>query len=72
MQAFKKYDEGSVGELVDPLMEEVVDAEVLMKMFSLAFLCAAPVRVDRPDMKSVGEQLWSIRADYLKSAKKGP
>ncbi|XP_075643053.1 calmodulin-binding receptor-like cytoplasmic kinase 3 isoform X2 [Castanea sativa] len=70
--AFKKYDEGSVVELVDPLMEEVVDAEVLMKMFSLAFLCAAPVRVDRPDMKSVGEQLWAIRADYLKSAKKGP
>lgn len=70
--AFKKYDEGSVEELMDPLMEEVVDAEVLMKMFSLAFLCAAPVRVDRPDMKSVGEQLWAIRADYLKSAKKGP
>ncbi|KAK7832634.1 calmodulin-binding receptor-like cytoplasmic kinase 3 [Quercus suber] len=72
IDAFKKYDEGSVEELMDPLMEEVVDAEVLMKMFSLAFLCAAPVRVDRPDMKSVGEQLWAIRADYLKSAKKGP
>lgn len=69
--AFNKYSEGRVVELVDPSMEEVVDAEVLMKMFSLAFQCAAPIRADRPDMKSVGEHLWSIRADYLKSAKRG-
>lgn len=71
LQAFNKYSEGRVVELVDPSMEEVVDAEVLMKMFSLAFQCAAPIRADRPDMKSVGEHLWSIRADYLKSAKRG-
>lgn len=58
-------------ELVDPLMEEVVDSDVVTKMFSLAFHCAAPIRADRPDMKSVGEQLWAIRADYLKSAKRG-
>ncbi|XP_041003221.1 calmodulin-binding receptor-like cytoplasmic kinase 3 [Juglans microcarpa x Juglans regia] len=69
--AFNKYNEGNVVELVDPLMEEVVDSEVLMKMFSLAFHCAAPIRDDRPDMKSVGEQLWAIRADYLKSARRG-
>ncbi|KAB1208968.1 Calmodulin-binding receptor-like cytoplasmic kinase 3 [Morella rubra] len=69
--AFKKFNEGSVMELVDPLMEEVVDSDVVTKMFSLAFHCAAPIRADRPDMKSVGEQLWAIRADYLKSAKRG-
>lgn len=55
-------------ELVDPEMKEAVDSDVLMKMFDLAFQCAAPVRTDRPDMKAVGEQLWAIRADYLKSA----
>ncbi|XP_061350718.1 calmodulin-binding receptor-like cytoplasmic kinase 3 [Gastrolobium bilobum] len=68
--AFRKYNEGSVVELVDPSMEEAVNADVLMKMFDLAFQCAAPIRSDRPDMKSVGEQLWAIRADYLKSAKR--
>ncbi|KAL2338423.1 hypothetical protein Fmac_012869 [Flemingia macrophylla] len=68
--AFRKYNEGSVVELIDPLMEETVNADVLMKMFDLAFQCAAPVRADRPDMKSVGEQLWAIRADYLKSARR--
>ncbi|XP_038711454.1 calmodulin-binding receptor-like cytoplasmic kinase 3 isoform X2 [Tripterygium wilfordii] len=68
--AFRKYNEGSVGELVDPLMQEVVDAEVLMRMFTLAFQSAAPVRTDRPDMKQVGEQLWSIRSDYHRSLRK--
>lgn len=68
--AFRKYNEGSVVELVDPLMQEVVNTDVLMKMFDLAFQCAAPIRADRPDMKSVGEQLWAIRADYLKSARR--
>lgn len=52
-------------------MNEVVDVEILQKMFGLAIQCAAPIRNDRPDMKSVGEQLWAIRADYLKSVKKG-
>lgn len=70
MQAFRKYNEGSVVELVDPLMEEAVNGDVLMKMLDLAFQCAAPIRTDRPDMKSVGEQLWAIRADYLKSARR--
>ncbi|XP_050126901.1 calmodulin-binding receptor-like cytoplasmic kinase 3 [Malus sylvestris] len=69
--AFKKLNEGRVAEMVDPLMEENIDAEVLMKIFELAIQCAAPIRVDRPEMKSVGEQLWTIRADYLKSVKRG-
>lgn len=56
--------------MVDPLMEEVVDEEILFKMFALAFQCAAPVRTDRPDMKAVVEQLWGIRADYVKGVKK--
>ena len=58
-------------ELVDPMMEEVVDAEILVKIFALAIQCAAPGRNDRPEMKSVGEQLWAIRADYLKSSRRG-
>ncbi|PPD86520.1 hypothetical protein GOBAR_DD16548 [Gossypium barbadense] len=31
----------------------------------------APVRNDRPEMKSVGEQLWAIRADYVKTSSRG-
>ncbi|GMJ07529.1 calmodulin-binding receptor-like cytoplasmic kinase 3 [Hibiscus trionum] len=69
--AFHKYNEGRVVELVDPRMEEVVDAEILMKMFALTFQCAAPVRNDRPEMKSVGEQLWAIRAEYVKTSRRG-
>lgn len=68
-QAFNKFNEGRVAELVDPLMEEVVSAEILTKMFDLAFRCAAPVRADRPDMQSVGQQLWVIRADSINSRK---
>lgn len=69
--AFKKYDEGNVVEIVDPLMQEELDMEILVKMFGLAIQCAAPMRSERPDMKSVGEQLWGIRMDYLRSSKKG-
>ncbi|XVE98405.1 hypothetical protein REPUB_Repub03eG0103900 [Reevesia pubescens] len=69
--AFHKYNEGHVVELVDRMMDEVVDAEILVKIFALAFQCAAPVRNDRPEMKSVGEQLWAIRADYLKTSRRG-
>lgn len=71
MQAFKKYDEGNVRMIVDPLMQEVVDEDILMKMFDLAFQCAAPTKSDRPDMKAVGEQLWAIRMDYLRSTRRG-
>ncbi|XP_048227797.1 calmodulin-binding receptor-like cytoplasmic kinase 3 isoform X2 [Ricinus communis] len=69
--AFRKYNEGTVVDMVDPLMEERVHVEVLVKMFALAIQCAAPIRSDRPDMKAVGEQLWAIRADYVKSPKHG-
>lgn len=69
--AFKKYDEGNVRMIVDPLMQEVVDEDILMKMFELAFQCAAPTKSDRPDMKAVGEQLWAIRMDYLRSGRRG-
>ncbi|GMI88615.1 calmodulin-binding receptor-like cytoplasmic kinase 3 [Hibiscus trionum] len=69
--AFRKFNEGHAVQLADQMMEEVVDADLLVKMFALAFQCAAPVRNDRPEMKSVGEQLWAIRADYLKSPRRG-
>lgn len=51
-------------------MDDVVDVEVLTKMFGLAFECAAPTRADRPDMKQVGEQLWAIRMDYVHSLRR--
>ncbi|EYU34966.1 hypothetical protein ABFS82_11G042100 [Erythranthe guttata] len=69
--AFRKYNERRYSEMVDPLMNETIEEEILVKMFSLAIQCAAPTRVDRPDMKAVGEQLWGIRMDYLKSERKG-
>ncbi|KAJ6741937.1 hypothetical protein OIU85_016065 [Salix viminalis] len=68
---FKKYNEGNVVDMVDPQMEENVNAEILYSLFALAIQCAAPIRSDRPSMKEVVEQLWGIRADYLKGVKKG-
>lgn len=70
MQAFKKFNEGYLFDMVDPSMKEYVDVNILEKMFGLAIQCAAPIRKDRPEMKSVGEQLWAIRAEYLKTVKK--
>eukprot|EP00268_Persea_americana_P022699 TRINITY_DN2253_c0_g2_i1.p1 TRINITY_DN2253_c0_g2~~TRINITY_DN2253_c0_g2_i1.p1 ORF type:complete len:532 (-),score=98.10 TRINITY_DN2253_c0_g2_i1:156-1751(-) len=67
--AFKKYNEGEASDTLDPLLEEVVDGEIVSKMFDLAFRCAAPVRSDRPTMKEVGEQLWRIRIEYLRNAR---
>ncbi|KAL3629677.1 hypothetical protein CASFOL_026899 [Castilleja foliolosa] len=69
--AFRKYNEGRIVEMLDPVMGEHVDKEILVKMFGLAIQCAAPTRADRPDMKAVGEQLWGIRMDYLKSGRRG-
>lgn len=69
--AFKKYNEGNVSDTLDPGMEEVVDGEIVSKMFALAFQCAAPTRSDRPTMKEVAEQLWRIRIDYLRSGRGG-
>ncbi|CAK9156484.1 unnamed protein product, partial [Ilex paraguariensis] len=68
--AFKKYNEENVMELVDPLMNEAVDQEILLKMVGLAIHCAAPTRSDRPDMKVAGEQLWAIRMEYLRSGRR--
>ncbi|KAL2482652.1 Calmodulin-binding receptor-like cytoplasmic kinase 3 [Forsythia ovata] len=68
--AFRKYNEGKFLEMLDPLMKETVDEEILAKMFGLAIQCVAPTRADRPDMKSVGEQLWGIRMDYLRSGRR--
>ncbi|KAF4383739.1 hypothetical protein G4B88_020061 [Cannabis sativa] len=68
--AFHRYNERREEELVDPLMEEVVHVDILNKIFGLAIQCAAPIRTDRPDMKLVGEQLWAIRADYVRSVRR--
>ncbi|PKA56575.1 Calmodulin-binding receptor-like cytoplasmic kinase 3 [Apostasia shenzhenica] len=65
--AFKKFNEGNVRELLDPKLQEDVNPEVVTKMLSLAFHCAAPTRANRPLMKEVGEQLWEIRKDFGKS-----
>ncbi|KAK3132495.1 hypothetical protein QOZ80_6AG0522860 [Eleusine coracana subsp. coracana] len=67
---FKKFNEGNRREILDPLLEDPVDDEVLEKLLSLAFQCAAPTREDRPTMKEVGEQLWEIRKEYGKSVRK--
>ncbi|XP_049413040.1 calmodulin-binding receptor-like cytoplasmic kinase 3 [Solanum stenotomum] len=67
---FRKYNEGSVLEMLDPQMKESVNGEILVKMFGLAIQCAAPTRKDRPDMKIVGEQLWAIRMDYLRNGRR--
>ncbi|KAL8497817.1 hypothetical protein ACS0TY_021235 [Phlomoides rotata] len=68
--AFRKFHEGRFKEMLDPLLNERIDKEILVKMFALAIQCAAPTRADRPDMKAVGEQLWGIRMDYLRSERR--
>ncbi|XP_078157911.1 calmodulin-binding receptor-like cytoplasmic kinase 3 [Carex rostrata] len=62
--AFSKFDRGNYKEILDPLMREEVPDEVLKRILSLAFQCAAPYRRDRPNMREVCEQLWKIRKDY--------
>ncbi|MQL80864.1 hypothetical protein Taro_013314 [Colocasia esculenta] len=69
--AFKKYKEGNVREIMDPLLKEVVDEDILKKIFALAFRCAVSARANRPAMKEVGEQLWEIRKDYGRSLRQG-
>ncbi|CAI9765779.1 unnamed protein product [Fraxinus pennsylvanica] len=68
--AFRKYNDGKLMEMLDPLMKEDVEHEILVKMFGLAIDCAAPTRASRPDMKSVGEQLWGIRMEHLRSGRR--
>lgn len=70
LQAFKKYNEGNLRDILDPFLDEVIDEQVLGKILSLAFQCAAPTRADRPDMKEVGEQLWEIRKEFGKSLRR--
>lgn len=65
--AFRKYDEGKVGDIIDPLLREAVDMRVVKEMLGLAFECAAPTRADRPNMKEVGEKLWEIRKAYIRT-----
>ncbi|KAG8060862.1 hypothetical protein GUJ93_ZPchr0002g23575 [Zizania palustris] len=67
---FKRFNEGNMREILDPLLEDHVDDDILEKLLSLAFQCAAPTREDRPTMKEVGEQLWEIRKEYGKSVKR--
>ncbi|KAL1816015.1 hypothetical protein ACET3Z_018589 [Daucus carota] len=69
--AFTKYENGNMKEILDPSMGATVDRDTLKKMFDLAFRCVAPTRADRPEMKTVGEQLWGIRMDYLRSKRIG-
>ncbi|KAL5697878.1 non-specific serine/threonine protein kinase [Ranunculus cassubicifolius] len=69
--AFHSYNEGNVVGLLDPSMTETVDIDIVKRMFSLAFQCAAPTHGDRPNMKEVGEELWDIRKEDLKSVRKG-
>ncbi|XP_068637535.1 calmodulin-binding receptor-like cytoplasmic kinase 3 [Aristolochia californica] len=69
--AFKKYNEGDLRDIMDPLIDEEIDTEIFSKILSLAFECAAPTRADRPTMKEVGVQLWGIRHDYLRRARRG-
>ncbi|XP_072980587.1 calmodulin-binding receptor-like cytoplasmic kinase 3 isoform X1 [Typha angustifolia] len=65
--AFAKYNEGKVRDILDPMLQEVVHEDVLNKIFSLAFQCAAPTRSDRPVMKEVVERLWEVRKDYVRN-----
>ncbi|KAG0461422.1 hypothetical protein HPP92_021719 [Vanilla planifolia] len=66
--AFDKFNEGNLREILDPKLKGNINLEVMNKMFSLAFHCAAPTRANRPPMKAVGEQLWEIRKDFRKES----
>ncbi|KAK9078818.1 hypothetical protein SSX86_002876 [Deinandra increscens subsp. villosa] len=63
--AFDKYNNGEMKDLVDPQLKGAVDEKIFKKMLNLSFQCAAPTRADRPEMQSVGEQLWAIRMKYI-------
>lgn len=63
--AFKKHVDGNMMEILDPLLEEELDEEIVDKMFSLAFQCAAPTRHERPSMNDVVGKLWEIRKLYM-------
>lgn len=63
-QAFGKYTQGKMREILDPLLKEEIHGEVLRRLLGLAFECAAPTRADRPSMDIVAESLWAIRKDH--------
>ncbi|KAL8129608.1 hypothetical protein V2J09_018763 [Rumex salicifolius] len=52
---FQNYREGNFVQLVDPQMNEIVNEDILRRIFSVAIQCAAPIRADRPDMKEIIE-----------------
>ncbi|KAJ4791970.1 Nodulation receptor kinase-like protein [Rhynchospora pubera] len=68
--AFKKFNEGNLSEILDPLLEERIDNELVSRLLNVAFQCAAPTRDDRPTMKEVAEQLWEIRKAYSKNLRR--
>ncbi|KAK1317860.1 Calmodulin-binding receptor-like cytoplasmic kinase 3 [Acorus calamus] len=63
-KAFETFNNGNVGDILDPRLEEAVDTKVLSRLLDLAFQCAAPTRPDRPVMQEVGARLWEIRKEY--------
>nr|TKW05284.1 hypothetical protein SEVIR_7G166000v2 [Setaria viridis]TKW05286.1 hypothetical protein SEVIR_7G166000v2 [Setaria viridis] len=64
--AFNKYNRGNIRDILDPMLTEVVNEDILNRIFDVAFQCVAPTREDRPHMKEVVERLWKIRRDYTK------
>ncbi|WOK96863.1 hypothetical protein Cni_G05571 [Canna indica] len=68
--AFNKYNEGNERQILDPQMRDLVEDEIIKKIFALAFQCAAPTRRDRPAMREAVEQLWGIRKDYARSRRR--
>ncbi|XP_078430725.1 calmodulin-binding receptor-like cytoplasmic kinase 3 [Wolffia australiana] len=66
--AFRKFGEGNLKEIMDPLLEEEVDREVLRRILSLGFRCAANTQANRPAMRDIVAELWSIRRAYTLTA----
>jgi hypothetical protein len=70
-QAFKKFVEGKVIDILDPKIEKASAAvSVMERIAELAFACSAPTKGDRPSMKKAAEVLWDIRRDYLSAHQK--
>ncbi|CAL9763877.1 unnamed protein product [Musa acuminata subsp. burmannicoides] len=58
--ALSKYNEGNEREILYRWLRAVVEAEVLKKISTLSFRCAAPTRRDRPVTREVVDQRWGI------------
>lgn len=64
-QAFKKFVEGKVMDILDPRLDKTPAIHMVMeRLAELAFACSAPTKNDRPSMKKAQEALWHIRKDY--------